>query len=338
MASPRPRPRWRSLTAELETTAGPPRRLLAAAFPFLREVRDDYRESVGPIRVPGGPSNPGTIGAAFDVWVQLQARRRPALELAAVGADLAGPAVAAAFAQVTDRLGDHEQTWDRPVDGPWTGPCPELEQSELLRLCWASACLLEVYRTGTVMPGSPLATLVPDEPADLLSLASPAAVDELTDLADLARLRLLPQLHALTSAGPTWLGPVFASSTLIPADADLVVGHTLVELKTVRGRKTPTGRMAALDGVTLFQLLGYVLHDTDDAHQITSLGLYQARYGHLAIWNLDRLLHRLADHTVDLPALRAQWHALLLDGPPDRPQPPTCPPATSPPPRGLGAW
>jgi hypothetical protein len=37
--------------------------------------------------------------------------------------------------------------------------------------------------------------------------------------------------------------------------------HILLELKTVLGRKTATGRKTALDRLTLYQLLGYVLHD-----------------------------------------------------------------------------
>lgn len=53
---------WGSLTAELNVTHGAPRRLLTAASTFLRDVQDDYRESVGPIFVPGGGATPGTIG------------------------------------------------------------------------------------------------------------------------------------------------------------------------------------------------------------------------------------------------------------------------------------
>ena len=64
------------------------------------------------------------------------------------------------------------------------------------------------------------------------------------------------------------------------ADGDVVTGHVLVELKTGLGRKTATGRKASLDGPTLRQLLGYVLHDHDhdhdDTHGITAVGLYQA--------------------------------------------------------------
>lgn len=63
------------------------------------------------------------------------------------------------------------------------------------------------------------------------------------------------------------------------------------------------------------QILGYVLHDTDDDYQLTSVALYQARYGHLKVWDLDRLLHRLAGHPVDLAALRADWAAMLAQGP-----------------------
>lgn len=306
------RPSWRSLTAELEVTDGAPRQLLAETFPFLRDVQMDYRDAVGPIRVPAGSANPGTIGTAFDVWVQLQAMPRPHLELASQGAHGAGRQVSVAFEQLMDRLGPHEETYYGQLPGSWAGPSAGLDDRDLLRLAWAAALTVEVFRCGMVMPGSPLATLPTRSPDDLLALAPAAAVDELSDLVELARERLLPRVHALSSQGPTWLGPVFAGSRLMPADADVVVGHTLLELKTVLGRKTATGRKAALDGLTLYQLLGYVLHDHDDAHEITSVALYQARYGHLAVWRLDRLLHDLADRQVDLQALRQRW-ALMLD-------------------------
>ncbi len=80
----------REPTAELDVTSGAPRRLLAEAFPILKSVQTDYRDAVGPIRVPAGPANPGTIGTAFDVWVQLQATARPHLEIATAGAALVG--------------------------------------------------------------------------------------------------------------------------------------------------------------------------------------------------------------------------------------------------------
>jgi hypothetical protein len=88
--------------------------------------------------------------------------------------------------------------------------------------------------------------------------------------------------------------------------------HILLELKTVLGRKTATGRKTALDRLTLYQLLGYVLHDHNGALAISRVALYQAPYGHLAVRRLDRLLLDLADQQVDLPALRHRW-ALMLE-------------------------
>ncbi len=49
-------------------------------------------------------------------------------------------------------------------------------------------------------------------PDDLLALATDAAVGELSGLVELFRDRLIPQLHALSGDGPTWLNPTFAGS------------------------------------------------------------------------------------------------------------------------------
>jgi hypothetical protein len=44
--------------------------------------------------------------------------------------------------------------------------------------------------------------------------------------------------------------------------------------------------------------------------------LYQARYGHVASWELQALLDELAGRPVDLPAVRDRWRFTLLAGPP----------------------
>jgi hypothetical protein len=100
------------------------------------------------------------------------------------------------------------------------------------------------------------------------------------------------------------------------ANADPVTGHTLIDSKAGLGRKTPTGRKAALNETPLIQLLGYVLHDHDDAHQIRAVAPYQACYGHFAPCRLDRPLRELADQAVALPALRQQWATMLDAGKP----------------------
>lgn len=71
------------------------------------------------------------------------------------------------------------------------------------------------------------------------------------------------------------------------ADADLIAGRMLVELKTGLGdRRADGSRRAGLDGPTLQQRLGYELLDSADEFMIQDVGLYSARYDHLAIWGV----------------------------------------------------
>ncbi len=167
-ARARPRPLWRPLTTTLDRTASPPRVLLDGAFPARRDVQRRYRASVGPMLVARGTCDPGTLGTAFDAWVQLQATARPVFDAAARGARATGDLLADALVDLLDRLAP------APTDDPagqWTGPSGLLDSDSLLRLSWAVACLTDVYRAGW-RPGGPLDALPDTGPVDLLSLAS----------------------------------------------------------------------------------------------------------------------------------------------------------------------
>lgn len=96
------------------------------------------------------------------------------------------------------------------------------------------------------------------------------------------------------------------------ADADFVAAGLLVELKTGLGdKRADASRRAGLEGTTLYQIIGYALLDFSDQFAIDTLGLYSARYGHLALWPLPELLSELAGRTVDLVAERDALHAVL---------------------------
>lgn len=314
--TPPPRPRWRSLTTSMDVTLGPPRVLVDRTFPRRADVQRRYRESVGPMLVARGTCEAGALGTAFDAWVQLQATPRPAFDAAVRGARACGDDDGQAMQDLLGRLAPDPTGPDGDRPGPWAGPSTALDATDLLRLSWAVACTTAVFRAGW-RPGGPLDALPDRGPHDLLALAGDEAVEELRALTDLASDRLLPTLRGLADAGPTRLAPTFAGSTLMPADADLVVAGTLVELKTGQGQKAAGGRRAVLDGITLSQLLGYVLHDWDDRHGLRRVLLYQARYGHLATWDVHALLDELAGSPVDLAGVRAPWRALLEAGPPD---------------------
>jgi hypothetical protein len=71
---------------------------------------------------------------------------------------------------------------------------------------------------------------------------------------------------------PAILNPTFAGSAKVGgADADLVLGDTLVEIKT------STDVQKRFRDI-LYQLLGYVLLDYPDEHSIRSVSVYFARH------------------------------------------------------------
>jgi protein-tyrosine-phosphatase/DNA-binding transcriptional ArsR family regulator len=57
-------------------------------------------------------------------------------------------------------------------------------------------------------------------------------------------------------------------------------------------------------------LLAYVLHDCDDAYGLRTVALYDARFGHLAIWPVTEFINRLAGRPAGLDALRMAWASL----------------------------
>jgi hypothetical protein len=145
---------------------------------------------------------------------------------------------------------------------------------------------------------------------DLLALAPPEGVADVAELLSLARTNLLPHLTSRTGLWAT--GPTFAGAKLMSADADIITAGLLVELKTGLGDKRPDGtRRCGLDRATLYQLIGYVLLDFDDEFDLNEVGLYAARYGYLAVWHLEELLHEVAGRPIHLPNEREELRILL---------------------------
>ena len=108
------------------------------------------------------------------------------------------------------------------------------------------------------------------------------------------------------------LGPRFDASRLCAADADLIVGDVLIELKTKLGRKDDEGqRFDVLQTKDLYQVVAYALFDRSDEYGIRDVAIYSARYGHYFERRLEALLDELAGRPVDLPAERTRvWQIL----------------------------
>jgi hypothetical protein len=110
-------------------------------------------------------------------------------------------------------------------------------------------------------------------------------------------LRLAADLH---------IGPTFAQSLpLGGADADLIYDRTLVDLKS-----TSQARVVGREEV--WQLVGYLLADTDDAFRITHVSFAALRRRRTTVWAAADLVGRLADgHASPIPQLRADFAAML---------------------------
>jgi hypothetical protein len=136
------------------------------------------------------------------------------------------------------------------------GPVPgsTVDAELLARACWALALLTEFYRAGPwKAANSPIASFADVEVADLLTLATPAALRQLAQIREVFETKLIPRLA--NRIGPWTVGPTFAGSGLVGgADADLVAAGMLLEVKT-------TAKKPSLGVVDLFQVVGYVLLD-----------------------------------------------------------------------------
>lgn len=230
--------------------------------------------------VDGGDADPATLGAAFDLQLRFLL-------------DPSDVPLVAAVAQNACRSGSYGE--------------------ELNRACWALALTTEVYRVGLI-PGSPIAQLLNANqftPEALLALTPAGALRQMDELRTLAGTQLRPHLNP-----PFALGPTFDGSNYCAADADLIAGGMLLDIKTRLGTKNPrTGvRSDSLPLSDVHQLLAYTFFDYSDRYKIDMVGIYSARYGSLITWNLAYVLNGLAGEQVDLARERALvWQ--LLGGP-----------------------
>lgn len=300
------------LTYELKDVHSPVRGFIEARFGAgLPALERRYREGAPALVVPGGSANPGTIGTAADWQLRFQVHNAPHLHLAVMGALLCCKGrieLLPALAEIAAELGTSLPPRDQPLSHSFTGPVGgnQTEPVVLARACWVLAVLAEAYRGGApVILKGPLAQFAGRRVsgADLLGLASQDGVDQLLRFRSVFETGLIPRLAAWP--GLWAIGPVFAGSALMNADADLIAGGLLVDLKTHKARPS-------LSLIDAFQLVGYALLDFEDEHGLREVGLFDARYGYLTTWALREYLGELAGRDVDLPAVREEFRSLVL--------------------------
>ncbi len=178
----------------------------------------------------------------------------------------------------------------------------ESEEHELARYCLVLALLEGVFRNTLgianalfVTHTSPLCPLLMGE-KDLLALPKDPWVCDLSELS----WAFWDGYGASLTAKQALLNPILAGSRHVGgADADLVVGGCLLEIKS----RTKPGIFAN----DLRQVVGYLLLDYEDSLRVSSVGLYMARQATLISWPVEELLASAADKVPPLPSLRASF-------------------------------
>ncbi|WP_159602619.1 hypothetical protein [Agromyces humi] len=290
-------PITQSLTGALRSSKTPLHAYFKETFPNTLPFRKDYEERSGRLIVDGVAGVPaGTVGTAFDVMLRLlldpthePCRFRPNFVWNSRISKAA--AVVSEVVHAAQREDSHSE--------------------EFYRACWALALFTEAYRSIQAATQGPLFPILYEQDSSLpamMAVAPAEGIEQLRQLRRLAEEQLLPHLE-----GPYSLGPQMYLHTLCHAEADLIAGGTLIDLKVQLGtvsRRT-NEREDTLKEPQVYQLIGYALFDTIDVFKIDRVGIYSARYGAYSVWPLQGMLDELAGRTVSIQAERDKVLALL---------------------------
>ena len=315
------------LTAEIASIRSPVRQFLGERFTSgLRDLQRRYREAAPSLAVPGvdrADADPGTVGTAADWLLRFLVHPQPDLHLAMLGVMRCARAkinLLTAFAEIAESLGSSRSSIAADFKAlagaapaqrevTFTGPLPgnAAAPEHLTRCCWALALLTEGWRGGPMAAArGPLGQFRGHSRVcgdDLLGLAPPAGLDQLARLRRVFETTLIPPLAA--RPGEWALGPTFAGSELIKADADLIAAGLLLDLKT-------SAKKLSIPVTDILEVIGYALLDFDDEYGLNTVGIFSARYAYLATWEIGALLDELAGHEVSLPAVRGEFRRLLF--------------------------
>jgi len=174
------------------------------------------------------------------------------------------------------------------------------DERVLTRLCCLLGRLEVPARTGNrKIIGEDLLALGPTASVEAhLDLVHAADIDDVVSLIAAARSSAVcDRFGERFVANPTFAG----SSQVGGADADFIIGDTLVEIKTSIAK--------SLGADWAWQLLGYLLLDWDDALSIRKVAFYGSRHRALFEWNADDALSEAAGHSVRLEDARAEFMA-----------------------------
>jgi hypothetical protein len=273
-----------SLRSEVEQSASPIRRFLEGRFPLAGGVCDGLS-----VRLAKRPTLRPDTSAGNPPWSQIGMTVGYRLGYA-LGNQSHGLAILGA-----GDLSEHHRLLARELvsvigdlgaPGP-IGRLPDADEERIARVCWALALYETIFRAGAGI-NTPLRELsIEATVEDLLALASPAWIEDVIAQMGAAVDGLVAHFSHVPAEGRR-PGVTFAGSADVGgADADLLIGSTLIEVKTTIQTRP--------EKMWVYQLIGYALLDYDNRWNIDEVGFYFPRQALLVRWELESLLRRMLE-------------------------------------------
>ena len=270
---------------------------LRSTFPNLKPIQADYKARASVLAVDGAGASPTMIGTAVDLIPRLIAEPDKL------------PDSAAQLFPFND--GYHEEL------AGLVELANDVDREKQARAAWGLALCVSAFRAGAaIAPRIPDLVRSREFSASLMMTEAPReAVSELMALRELIEVRLMQRLAPETVFGPLFDLSKPGDGQRIAAEADLISGGMLIDVKSNLAPKTKAGdRPDVLKPEHILQLLGYALLDHSDTYEITRVAIYSARYGSLTDWPLDHAAEIAAGRPVDFAAERQRvWDLMQED-------------------------
>jgi len=280
-----------SLTSQLENRGSPVRRWLEERFPETRGIaREANRQLRGGNRTCPIPrvidADPGLVGTALDYLL------RACLRVTSIERTVATKAVQLLSQDPTIDMRAIEVEREA-VSGikrlrPGRRDLTDSKWRELCIYCLVLARFEQFFRIGPI-PAVEERLIAPLRRCRGLDDFAPLAFTPATtqDLEQLGRAAW-EEHRSWRNARPLVLNPTFEQSRALGgADADLIVGRRLIDLKAT----TTPGIVGRFE---LWQLLGYALADTNDKYGIREVGIAALRWRSSISWPVEEFLSDLA--------------------------------------------
>ena len=289
-----------SLSSHLKDPRSPVRQFVERATPLLSRSGGNTKDAVfakgllSISRLPGLAkegvlgANAGTVGTAFDYRLRYvcgpcDLRGRAAAHGAFLVVKVFQAATEADIRRFFRNLDVFLDCWQ-----PWEVDLPPAEEAILAQYCIVLALFESVYRSGGLYwspPHTPQGARYAPDKEPFLAIAQEPDIVDLIELIKAARPTPEQWRAEIVTTGTYHPNPIFAGSlTVGGADADLVVGDRIIEIKTAKDLKPATVRAA------LLQLVGYVLLDWDDLYGVRSVGVFFARHDYVETWPIWTLI------------------------------------------------